>query len=32
YTKEIFYSIIKDVFPGLKVEMTSVNTNPINYL
>ena len=32
YTQEIFYSIIKDLFPVLKVGMTSVNTNPINYL
>lgn len=32
YTQEIFYSIIKDLFPVLKVSMTSVNTNPINYL
>ena len=32
YTKEIFYSIIKDMFPALKVCMTGVNTNPVNYL
>ena len=32
YTKEIFYSIIKDLFPTLDVEMTRVNTNPIKYL
>lgn len=32
YTKEIFYSIIRDEFPALKVLMTGVNTNPINYL
>ena len=32
YTKEIFFSIIKDLFPSLEVEMTRVNTNPIKYL
>ena len=32
YTKEIFYSIIRDMFPSVKVEMTKVNTNPIKYL
>ena len=32
YTKEIFYSIIQDLFPALKVEMTQINTNPIKYL
>ncbi|WP_300728357.1 Nif3-like dinuclear metal center hexameric protein [uncultured Bacteroides sp.] len=32
YTKEIFYSIIKEMFPTLKVCMTGVNTNPVNYL
>lgn len=32
YTKEIFYSIITETFPQLKVKMTTVNTNPINYL
>lgn len=32
YTKEIFYSIIREAFPGLDVQMTRVNTNPIKYL
>ncbi len=32
YTKEIFYSIIREMFPSLEVEMTRVNTNPIKYL
>lgn len=32
YTKEIFYSIIGDVFPELPVYMTTVDTNPIKYL
>ena len=32
YTKEIFYSIIREMFPGLEVQATWVNTNPIKYL
>ena len=32
YTKEIFYSIIRERFPELDVQMTRVNTNPIKYL
>ncbi len=32
YTKEIFYSIIREACPSLEVEMTRVNTNPIKYL
>jgi len=32
YTKEIFQTIIREMFPGLKVEGTKVNTNPIKYL
>ena len=32
YTKEIFYSIIRERFPELDVQMTRVNTKPINYL
>ena len=32
YTKEIFYSIIREMFPGLDVQVTRVNTNPIKYL
>ena len=32
YTKEIFYSILREKFPTLDVQMTRVNTNPIKYL
>ncbi len=32
YTKEIFYSIIKDLCPELPVYLCSVVTNPIKYL
>lgn len=32
YTKEIFYSIIREKFPTLDIQMTRVNTNPIKYL
>jgi putative NIF3 family GTP cyclohydrolase 1 type 2 len=32
YTKEIFYSIIRELCPTLEMEMTRVNTNPIKYL
>ena len=32
YTKEIIYSIIADVCPGVPVYITSLNTNPIKYL
>ena len=32
YTKEIFYSIIREMFPSLDVQMTRVNTNPIKYM
>ena len=32
YTKEIFYSIIREMFPALEVQSTRVNTNPIKYL
>lgn len=32
YTKEIFYSIIREAFPALEVSMTRVNTNPVKYL
>ena len=31
YTKEIFYSIIQEMFPELEVQVTRVNTNPIKY-
>lgn len=32
YTKEIFYTIIRDQFPSLDVQQTRVNTNPIKYM
>ena len=32
YTKEIFYTIIRDLFPNFEVQMTKVNTNPIKYM
>ncbi len=32
YTKELFYSIIRDKFPMLNLYMTRINTNPIKYL
>ena len=32
YTKEIFYSIIREACPDCEVQMTRVNTNPIKYL
>ncbi|CDB09849.1 dinuclear metal center protein YbgI family [Bacteroides sp. CAG:633] len=32
YTKEIFYTIIRDLFPTLDIQMTKVNTNPIKYM
>ena len=32
YTKEIFFSILKDLFPTLELQMTRINTNPIKYL
>jgi dinuclear metal center YbgI/SA1388 family protein len=32
FTKEIFYSIIRELCPTLDAEMTRVNTNPIKYL
>ena len=32
YTKEIFYTIIRDLFPHFEVQMTKVNTNPIKYM
>lgn len=32
YTKEIFYTIIRDLFPNFAVQMTKVNTNPIKYM
>ncbi|WP_294591508.1 Nif3-like dinuclear metal center hexameric protein [uncultured Bacteroides sp.] len=32
YTKEIFYTLIRDLFPNLEVQQTKVNTNPIKYM
>ncbi|MBQ8224760.1 MAG: Nif3-like dinuclear metal center hexameric protein [Bacteroides sp.] len=32
YTKEIFYTIIREMFPNLEVQTTKVNTNPIKYM
>lgn len=32
YTKEIFYNIIRDLFPDLAVQQTKINTNPIKYM
>ena len=32
YTKEIFYTIIRDLFPNFAVHLTKVNTNPIKYM
>ena len=32
YTKEIFYTIIRDLFPNFAVQLTKVNTNPIKYM
>lgn len=32
YTKEIFYSIIRDLFPNFAIQFSKVNTNPIKYL
>lgn len=32
YTKELFYTIIKDLFPNFAIHFTEVNTNPIKYL
>lgn len=32
YTKEIFYTIIRDLFPNFVIQFSKVNTNPIKYL
>ena len=29
YTKEIFYTIIRDLFPNVEVQQSKINTNPI---
>lgn len=31
YTKEIFQSIIRDLYPNLDVQISKINTNPIKY-
>lgn len=32
YTKEIFYTIIRNLFPNFAVQLTKVDTNPIKYM
>ena len=32
YTKEIFYTIIRELFPSLALQQCKANTNPIKYL
>ena len=32
YTKEIFYTIIRDLFPNVEVKQSKINTNPIKYM
>ena len=32
YTKEIFYTIIRELFPNVEVQQSKVNTNPIKYM
>ena len=32
YTKEIFYSIIRNLFPNFALRLSEINTNPIKYL
>ena len=32
YTKELFYILIREMFPDLPVQQTKVNTNPIKYM
>lgn len=32
YTKEIFYTIIRELFPNLALQQCKTNTNPIKYL
>jgi dinuclear metal center YbgI/SA1388 family protein len=32
YTKEIFQTIIRDLFPSLEIRISRINTNPIKYL
>ncbi len=32
YTKEIFYTIIRDLFPNFALYLSKINTNPIKYI
>lgn len=32
FTKEIFYSIIRSLFPNFAIQFSKINTNPIKYL
>jgi len=32
YTKEIFYSLLRDLFPNFLIQFSKINTNPIKYL
>lgn len=32
YTREIFQTIIRDLFPSLEIRISRINTNPIKYL
>ena len=32
YTKEIFYTIIRGMFPGIDMQVSKVSTNPIKYM
>ena len=32
YTKELFYTLIREMFPDLELKQTRVNTNPIKYM
>nr|WP_321378226.1 Nif3-like dinuclear metal center hexameric protein [uncultured Bacteroides sp.] len=32
YTKEIFYTLLKDIFPNIEIQISKINTNPIKYL
>jgi len=32
YTKEIFYSLLRGLFPNFAIQLSKINTNPIKYL
>ena len=32
YTKELFYTLIREMYPDLEMKQTRVNTNPIKYM